>query len=94
MPDEQATDDGQPANSTDGTEQKCPHEAAWGEFNAALHGMRDAAIVGEISGGDGVSDDLTDLIEEFDDIAEKHGVETFEECWDETSTATEREGER
>jgi DNA-directed RNA polymerase subunit RPC12/RpoP len=83
------TDTEQP---TDGAEQKCAHEAAWGELNAALHAKRDAASVGEFLGGDGLSDDLTDLIEQFNDIAEKHGVETFEECWDESSTETDRLG--
>ena len=61
--------------------EKLPHEAAWGELNAALHGKRDAASVGQVFGGEGVSDDLSELIETFDEIAEKHGVESFEECW-------------
>ena len=62
---------------------KCKWERAWGELNAALHARSDAADVVELAGGDSSVEKSTleEIIAEFSEIAEKHGVETYEECW-------------
>jgi len=63
---------------------KCKWERAWGELNAALHARSDAMDLSEALGSDHSLEQeyLADLVEEFDEIAEKHNVEAFEECWD------------
>lgn len=85
------TDGGQTA---DGTEQdvyrddrrhdKCKWERAWGEFNAALHADVDSNAFLEMVGEDvdgAEKEVLNGIIETFDEIAEKHNVETFDQCW-------------
>lgn len=68
----------------DRTYDKCKWERAWGEFNAALHADRDSNAFLETVGEGVDSADkevLDDIIGVFDEIAEKHNVETFGECW-------------
>lgn len=62
---------------------KCKWERAWGELNAALHARTDALDLSDLLGGDHTDkqEQLADVIEVFDEIAEKHNVESFEECW-------------
>jgi len=68
----------------DRTYDKCKWERAWGELNAALHADVDSNAFLETVGEDIDSTEievLNDIIETFDEIAEKHNVETFDECW-------------
>lgn len=62
---------------------KCKWERAWGEFNASLHARMDAdEFLSNLGDDDPESRKVVqDIIEDFTEIAEKHGVETFEECW-------------
>jgi len=84
------------SEGTSGTEQddiyrddrnydKCKWERAWGELNAALHARIEAGDFSQLLGGDGNPErreTVEEFISEFDEIAEKHNVETFSECWD------------
>lgn len=62
---------------------KCKWERAWGEFNAALHARLDSNAFLGIFGDDDQkkNEAIEDIIETFDEIAEKHNVEAFDECW-------------
>ncbi|WP_440767469.1 hypothetical protein [Natronorubrum sp. DTA7] len=63
---------------------KCKWERAWGEFNAALHADVDSNDVLQRLGADIDSTEkevLNEIIETFNEIAEKHNVESFDECW-------------
>ncbi|GAA1280316.1 hypothetical protein GCM10009646_79210 [Streptomyces aureus] len=84
---EVATDGGHSAGDIyrdDRNYDKCKWERAWGEFNAALHASADAhgflEDIGE-SVDSGEKAMLQSLIETFDEVAEKHNVESFDECW-------------
>ena len=62
---------------------KCKWERAWGEFNAALHARVDANDVLSKLGNENPEERelIESVVEEFTEIAQKHNVETFEECW-------------
>lgn len=68
----------------DGNYDKCKWERAWGEFNAALHATADAHGFLENIGEDVDSGEkamFQVFVETFDEIAEKHNIESYEECW-------------
>lgn len=68
----------------DRTYDKCKWERAWGELNAALHARVDAEDIAALLNADGPEnrDAVEDIVQVFNEIAEKHNVETFDECWD------------
>lgn len=81
---EQTTGEETDVYRDDRTYDKCKWERAWGELNAALHADLDAQnfISGVSRGNPEKISVIKNVIDVFDEIADKHNVESYDECWD------------